>query len=83
MGALNPAYLGHFRVDARNPLVNRASPGSLFASPLFIRVPEAITRKRPIHAGFGAPQKPLALWEKIWGESKKDKKSAGEKSNPI
>ena len=30
-----------------------------------MRVPEKHARKFPIHAGFGAPEKPLALWERV------------------
>ena len=52
MGALNPAYLGRFRGGARKPLVFRASPGTLPASPLFIRVSDVPTRIAFIHAGF-------------------------------
>ena len=43
--------------------VFRASPGTLPASPLFIRVPEVPTRSAFIHAGFGSacPQTPYPL----------------------
>ena len=41
-------------------LVNRVSQSALPASPLFIRVPEAPSRKRPLHAGFqGGALNPL------------------------
>ena len=66
MGALNPAYLGHFR-GAANPLylghlrgvcsgpsVNRASPDTLLGAPLSMRVLEVPAWKRPIHTGLRA-----------------------------
>ena len=53
-GGLKPTYLGRFRGGARKPLVNRVSPDTLPASPLFIRASEAFARKRPIHTGLRA-----------------------------
>ena len=44
-----------FQRGGFEPRVNRASPGALPASPLFIRGLEAPARKRPIYTGFRAP----------------------------
>ena len=45
---------------------------------LYLKCPRALALKSIIHAGFGAPQKPLALWKRV----KKIKRARGQYQIP-
>ena len=68
-GGLKPAYLGPLQRGCSEALVNRASSGTLPASPLFIRLPEVLARRPFIRAGFEASPRQGENWKNVGAEA--------------